>query len=129
MYFGELSLRLLSLELSHRLLQNEVICFRISTNHSIGMNDDNIVMADFIDLIQTTHPWKIGVIVLIAMAILHGFICETELLRFMFKTDEALWEFQSRLEGKLLPIIFIVLIVTGFIEFLFIPSVEAPIQN
>ena len=86
-------------------------------------------MADFIDLIQTTHTWKIGVIVLITMAILHEFICETELLRFMFKTDEALWEFQSRLENKPLPIVFIILIVTGFIEFLFVPSVEAPIQN
>ena len=86
-------------------------------------------MADFINLIKTMHPWKIGVIVLIAMAFLHGFICETELLRFMFKSDEALWEFQSRLEGKLLPIIFIVLIVTDFIEFLFVPSVEALIQN
>lgn len=86
-------------------------------------------MADFINLIQTTHPWKIGVIVLIAMAILHWLICETELLGFMFKTDEALWEFQNRLEGKLLPMIFIVLIITGFIEFLYVPSVEAPIQN
>ena len=84
-------------------------------------------MADFINLIKTMHPWKIGVIVLMAMALLHGFICETELLRVMFKSDEALWEFQSRLEGKLLPIILIVLIVTGFIEFLFVPSVKAPI--
>ena len=84
-------------------------------------------MADLIDLIKTTHPWKIGVIVLIAMAFLHGFICETELLCFMFKFDEALWEYQSRLEGKLLPIILIVVILTGFIEFLFVPSVEAPI--